>query len=53
MMMLSPAFSGPTRANCDDPRLIRLIRLIRRAVKYGLPALLASDPELWAALLIG
>jgi DNA gyrase/topoisomerase IV subunit B len=48
-MMLSPQFSGPTRATCDDPRLKQLIR---QAVKESLPALLESDPSLRTALSI-
>jgi DNA gyrase/topoisomerase IV subunit B len=46
-MMLSPEFSGPTRTTCDDPRLKRLIQ---QAVTDDLPALLAADPALRAAL---
>jgi DNA gyrase/topoisomerase IV subunit B len=49
-MMLSPQFSGPTRATCEDPRLNQLIR---QAVKESLPALLESDPSLRTALSIG
>jgi DNA gyrase/topoisomerase IV subunit B len=48
-MMLSPEFSGPTRTECDDPHLKKLIR---RTVKEGLPVLLAADPELRSALLV-